>query len=131
MKPQHTYFYWAARLIAAIILLQTLFYKFSGAPESVYIFSVVGIEPWGRYVLGVIELVTGILLLLPATVWIGAILALGSMTGAIVSHFTLLGIEVQGDGGKLFALACIVFACSIYLVIRDRKKIPVLNTLLP
>lgn len=131
MNTRNTYLYWVARLVAAIILLQTLFYKFSGAPESVYIFSIVGIEPWGRYALGVIELITGILLLLPSTVWIGALLAIGSMTGAIVSHLTLLGIVVQNDGGKLFGLACTVFACSAYLIIRDRKKIPLLNTYLP
>lgn len=131
MNTQNNYFYWALRLIASIILLQTLFYKFSGAAESVYIFTTVGIEPWGRYALGIVELLTGILLLLPSTVWMGAMLAFGSMAGAIVSHLTLLGIEVQGDGGKLFALACIVFVCSVFLIIRDRKKIPLVNTFLP
>src|SRR5256884_6436730 len=90
---------WICRIAAAVILLQTLFFKFTAAPESVYIFSKIGAEPWGRIGSGVVELVAAALLLTPRFVSAGAFLALGVMAGAIISHLTLLGIEVQGDKG--------------------------------
>lgn len=103
---------WAVRLVAAGVLLQTLYFKFSGAPESVYIFSTLGVEPWGRIASGVMELVASALLLYNGTAGLGGVLASGLMVGAIGSHLTLLGIDVQGDGGLLFALAWIVFLCG-------------------
>lgn len=107
---------WLLRLTAAIIMLQTLYFKFTAQPESVYIFSTLGMEPWGRLGAGAAELVASILLLIPATTWMGALAGAGVMAGAIGSHLTLLGIEVQGDGGQLFLLAVIVFlSCGILL----------------
>ena len=120
-------FTWILRLVAAGILLQTLFFKFTAAPESVYIFTKVGAEPWGRIGSGVIELIAAALILVPRTTWLGALLALGVMAGAILSHLTLLGIEVQGDRGLLFALAITVFACSAALLLIFRKAIPVIG----
>lgn len=118
---------WLLQLTAAGILLQTLFFKFTGAPESVYIFTTLGLEPWGRIGSGVVELVAAVLLLVPATATIGAIVAIGVMAGAIMSHLTQLGIEVQGDGGLLFGLALIVLtSCAAVLLIR-RTEIPVLG----
>ena len=102
---------WICRIVAAVILLQTLFFKFSAAPESVYIFTKVGIEPWGRIGSGVVELIAAVLLFVPGLTWLGAGLALAVIGGAIVSHLTLLGIEVQGDHGVLFALAIVVAVC--------------------
>ena len=118
---------WSCRIIAAIILLQTLFFKFSAAPESVYIFTKVGAEPWGRIGSGVVELIAAILLLTPRFVWLGAILALGVMAGAIVSHLTLLGIEVLGDRGELFTLAVAVFVTSAVALFLHRSQIPVIG----
>jgi putative oxidoreductase len=118
---------WVVKLVVAIILLQTLFFKFSGAPESVYIFTAAGIEPWGRYASGIAELLAAILLLIPVTVWAGALLSLGVISGAIMTHLTILGIEVQGDGGTLFYLACIVFVGSAYLAFVNRKHIPLIK----
>jgi uncharacterized membrane protein YphA (DoxX/SURF4 family) len=115
---------WACRIVAAIILLQTLYFKFTAAPESVYIFTRVGAEPWGRIGSGVVELVAAILLLTPRFVWGGAMLALGVMAGAIVSHLTLLGIEVQGDKGLLFALALTVFVTSSVVLYLHRTQLP-------
>jgi hypothetical protein len=115
--------YWFARLLAALILLQTLFFKFSASPESVYIFTTVGMEPWGRIGIGVLELVASILILISATSWLGAGLALGLMTGAIGMHLTLLGIVVQDDGGQLFLYASIVWVCSAYILWVNRDKI--------
>jgi len=103
---------WIVRLVAAGVLLQTLFFKFTGAPESVYIFSTLGAEPWGRIGSGVAELVASGLLLWTGTAGFGGLLAMGLMLGAIGSHLTRLGIEVQGDGGLLFALACLVLVCA-------------------
>ncbi|MFZ1806561.1 MAG: DoxX family protein [Cyclobacteriaceae bacterium] len=116
------FFYWGARLIAAIILLQTLFFKFSGSVESVYIFSTVGIEPWGRIGVGVLELIAAILLLITRVSWMGALLTVGLMLGAIGMHLTLLGIEVQNDGGYLFILAVIVTICSVFVLWTDKDK---------
>ena len=114
---------WALRLIAAVIMLQTLFFKFTASPESVYIFSKLGIEPWGRIGIGIAELISVILLLIPRTTSIGALLAVGIMAGALLSHFTMLGIVVQNDGGELFLLALLVFIISSILVFIFRKNL--------
>ncbi|MCB9182647.1 MAG: DoxX family protein [Flavobacteriales bacterium] len=109
-------------IAAAIILLQTLWFKFTAAPESVYIFSTLGAEPVGRIGSGVAELIAALLLLVPRTAWMGAALALGIMSGAILSHLTVLGIEVMGDGGTLFALAIAVAVCAAFVLVRDHDR---------
>ena len=118
---------WTLRIVAAIILLQTLFFKFTGARESVYIFSTLGAEPWGRIGSGVVELIAALLLLYPPTITIGAIVSLGVISGAILTHLTVLGIEVQGDGGLLFLLALTVFVSSAAILFLRRGEIPVLG----
>ena len=125
---------WVLRLVAAGILLQTLFFKFTAAPESVYIFTTLGIEPWGRIGSGVAELVASVLLLMPRTVAYGALLSLGVISGAIVSHLTKLGIALTavGDHGELFALALVVFTCSLATLVLHRHELPTFaRTLLP
>ena len=104
------------RIIAAGILLQTLYFKFTAHPESVALFTKLGVEPWGRIATGVLELITGILLLLPSTAFLGGFLAMGLMLGAIASHLLVIGIESQGDGGQLFILAVIVLKLSLSLI---------------
>jgi len=118
---------WVLRIAAAIILLQTLFFKFTGAPESVYIFTKVGAEPWGRIGSGVVELIAAVLILTPRFTWLGSLLAIGVMAGAILSHVTVLGIEVRSDKGLLFALALIVFVCSTVNLLLHRTEIPVIG----
>lgn len=118
-----TFFYWAARLIAAVVMFQTLYFKFTGAEESVYIFTTVGMEPWGRIGVGVMELIASVLLIITPTAWLGAGLGLGLMAGAIGMHLFMLGIEVNGDGGQLFIYAMIVAICSAYILFLDRKKL--------
>ena len=118
-----TVMYWIARLLTAVILLQTLFFKFTASAESVYIFTTVGMEPWGRIGVGVMELIAAVLIVVPATAWLGAGLALGLMVGAIGMHLTLLGIQVQGDHGYLFGLALAVTLCSMYVLIHDKDKV--------
>jgi uncharacterized membrane protein YphA (DoxX/SURF4 family) len=118
---------WALRIMAALILLQTLFFKFTGAEESVYIFTQVGAEPWGRIGSGVVELIAAVLLLTPRFTWLGALLALGVMAGAIFSHLTVLGIEVKDDGGLLFVLALVVAASSAGLLYLQRTNIPLIG----
>ena len=115
MKPL-TIGLWALRLLAALILLQTLFFKFSASEESVYIFSAIGMEPWGRIGTGIMELIAAILILIPRTTAVGALLAIGLMSGALFFHLTTLGIEVKGDGGLLFIYALlVVISCSVLL----------------
>ena len=127
MKKYFT-FNFLLRLIVAIILLQTLYFKFTASPESVYIFTTLGMEPWGRIGSGIVELIAAILILIPSTTWIGAILALGTMTGAIFFHLTRLGIVVMDDDGTLFILACIVFIGSLILLWKNRKNIPLIGS---
>jgi hypothetical protein len=115
---------WICRAGAATILLQTLFFKFTGAEESVYIFTKVGLEPVGRYGTGVVELVAAVLLLFQCYAWIGALLASGVMAGAIFSHLTVLGIEVKGDHGLLFGMALTVLLCSLVVLFLYRRQIP-------
>jgi putative oxidoreductase len=121
---------WVLQLSVAAILLQTLFFKFTGAEESVYIFSTLGAEPWGRIGSGVVELIAAGLLLVPATAPVGALLTMGLMAGAIGSHLTILGIEVRGDGGLLFGLALTAFVCSAAVLMIRRGQLPLLGRLL-
>ena len=123
----HTILSWVMQVAAAAILLQTLFFKFTAAPEAVHIFTTLGVEPWGRIGAGVTELIVGVLLIIPRTAAIGAIGALGLMVGAIMSHLTILGIQVKDDGGLLFSLAiAVTIAASIILYIR-RREIPIVS----
>lgn len=115
---------WIFQLAAAIILLQTLYFKFTGAPESIYIFETVGMEPWGRFGSGIAELIAAILLFIPRKSWLGAVVGLGVISGAVFFHLTILGIEIQGDGGTLFYLAITVFiSCLVVLFIRRHQAI--------
>ncbi|MBL7737586.1 MAG: DoxX family protein [Chitinophagaceae bacterium] len=114
---------WALRILAAVIMLQTLFFKFSAAEESVYIFSVLGMEPWGRIGTGIFELIASLLILFPKTTHFGALLAIGLMGGAIFFHLAKLGIVVQGDGGQLFIYALLVFISSVILLFAYRNEI--------
>ncbi len=123
-KKTRTRVAWLLQVVVAVILLQTLYFKFTGAPESVYIFQQVGMEPWGRYGSGVTELLAAVLLLWPGRAAWGALLALGVISGAIFFHLTRLGIEVQGDGGLLFALAVTVFAGSLAVLLLRRRELP-------
>ena len=123
MTKAQTITSWILQLIAAAILFQTLFFKFTGAEESRYIFSKLGLEPWGRIGSGVAELAAVVLLLIPKTSSIGALLSLGVISGAIVSHLTKLGIVVKNDGGLLFVLAVIVFICSAAILAMRRREV--------
>src|SRR5437868_794840 len=122
-----TYVSWFLQIIVAGILFQTLFFKFSGAPESKYIFTTLGVEPWGRIASGIAELIAGVLLLTPRKVVFGAGLALMVMIGAIGAHLTKLGIIVQDDGGLLFLLAVIVLVGSGLILGFRRAQIPILG----
>lgn len=121
MKSQQI-FLWVLRILAALIMLQSLFFKFSASEESVYIFTTVGIEPWGRIATGTAELIAAILLLWPKTTVWGAVLAAGVMSGAIFFHLTSLGIVVKEDDGQLFFYALIVFVASLILVWYNKKQ---------
>jgi len=110
------------RIIAVLIIMLNLNYKLAASPESVYIFETIGMEPWGRIGSGVMEFVAAVLLLIPRTIWMGAILGMVAMIGAISSHLTKLGIEVQGDGGFLFYSAITVFICCLIALILDRNR---------
>lgn len=114
---------WILRIVAAGILLQTLFFKFSGAAESIYIFSTLGIEPYGRIGSGIAELICAILILIPRTTYIGALGGCGVMSGAILSHLVVLGIVVENDGGLLFLLAIITLICCLGLLYFDKNKL--------
>jgi len=126
MKRKHLFF--LLRLVVAVILIQTLRFKFTAHPDSVYIFETVGMEPYGRIAIGVLELIAGILLLIPRTVWAGALLAAGLMSGAIMMHLTQLGIEVNGDGGVLFTTAVVTFTLSFIILFFYRKDIPIIGS---
>lgn len=120
MSGKAQLFDWTLRIIAAIIFLQTLFFKFTASEESVYIFSTLGTEPYGRIFSGIAELIAAILLLVPKTVWYGAVLGMAILGGAIISHIFVLGIEVRNDGGLLFTLAIIAFLSCAVLALRRR-----------
>ncbi len=120
---------WIFRIVIAVILLQTLFFKFTGAEESKYIFTTLmgENEAFGRIGSGVVELIATVLLFVPSTSWLGALLALGTMSGAIFSHLTKLGIVVKDDGGLLFGLAITVFILSLAVLFINRREIPLIG----
>jgi hypothetical protein len=121
MKKLLPYLSWGLRIVAAGILFQSLYFKFTAHPDAVFICSELGIEPWGRIGLGVVELITAILILLPTTVGLGALLGETLMMGAIVAHVAVLGVEVNNDRGSLFSLALItLLACAILLVLHRK-----------
>jgi len=123
---------WIFRIVIAIILLQTLFFKFTGSEESKYIFTTLmgENEAVGRIGSGLVELVAVVLLFIPQTTWLGAGLALGTMSGAIFSHLTKLGVVVKDDGGLLFGLAITVFVLSSVVLFINRKEIPFVGQML-
>jgi len=112
------------RIVVAIILIQTLRFKFTAHPDSVYIFTKVGLEPNGRIFIGILELIAAVLLLIPKTVWAGALLALGIIGGAIMMHLTQLGIQINNDGGVLFITALVTFILSLVILYKYKKDIP-------
>ncbi len=116
-------FIWVLRLVAAVIMLQTLYFKFTAQEESVYIFSTLGLEPWGRIGTGVAELIASILILIPRTTVYGAVIGMGIMAGAIFSHLFKLGIVVMNDGGQLFVYALLVFISCAVLTILFKKQL--------
>ena len=120
---------WILRLIVAVILLQTLFFKFSAAKESIYIFSTLGAEPWGRIASGIFELIASILLFIPSTTTVGAVMALAATGSAILFHLTRLGVALTpvGDHGELFALAVVVTVCSIGVLALHRQELPLIG----
>lgn len=112
------------RIIVSLILIQTLRFKFTAHPDSIYIFTKVGLEPFGRIGIGVLELTAAILILIPKTVWAGATLTIGLLSGAVIMHLTQLGIEINNDGGLLFYMAIGVLILSLIILYNQRKKIP-------
>ncbi|GAA3577333.1 DoxX family membrane protein [Snuella lapsa] len=118
------------RITVALILLQTLRFKFFAHPDSVYIFTKLGMEPFGRVSIGIIELIASILILIPKTIWIGSLLTLGVIGGAIVMHLTILGIQVNDDNGLLFLTAVITFILSAIILYRERHALPKIKALL-
>ena len=118
-----TIFIWVLRVLAAVILLQTLYFKFTAHPQSVELFTTLGMEPWGRIGTGIAELIAALFILIPRTTLLGALLGLGLMAGAIFFHLTKLGINFGGDA-ILFVYAVITFACCLMLIIIYRKNIP-------
>lgn len=114
---------WVLRLTVAVILIQTLYFKFTAHPDSVHIFSALGVEPWGRIALGIIELITAILILIPKTKIIGMVNSLGIILGAIFSHILVLGIKVSNDGGGLFTLAIVVLVASVIFLIMHKNEL--------
>ncbi|MDX2186423.1 MAG: DoxX family protein [Opitutaceae bacterium] len=123
--------YLLLRIVVAVIFVQTLYFKFTASPESVYIFETVGQEPVGRIGSGVVELIAAVLILIPSTIAIGALLGVGVMSGAIFFHLTKLGIEIQGDGGLLFALAVVAWICAFVTLLAHRRSLPVVGARLP
>ncbi|MDG3583613.1 DoxX family protein [Galbibacter pacificus] len=127
MRNKKYYVERAAAIIAAVILIQTLYFKFTAHPDSVKLFTELGAEPVGRIGLGCLELITGILLLYRKTSHIGAIIGVGMMIGAIVSHVAIIGINFNNDGGTLFTLACVTLVCCIVVLLTKDVKLPILG----
>jgi uncharacterized membrane protein YphA (DoxX/SURF4 family) len=115
---------WTCQRIAAGIMIETLFFKFTAAPESVYIFRRMSTEPWWRWGQGIGELFASVCLLVPRLHWMGGILTTGAMLAAILSHLTWLGYFIMGDHGLLFGMALATFTCGLTALVLHRHSIP-------
>lgn len=115
-------FIWVLRLLAAVIMISTLYFKFTAHPQSVQLFTQLGMEPWGRIGTGVFELIASLLILYPRTTGFGAGLGLGLMGGALFFHLTKLGVKFDGDYG-LFTEALLAFVCCAVLLIVYRNQV--------
>ena len=124
LSPRQLTISWICRFIAGAIMIETLFFKFTGAPESIYIFSKMHMEPWWRYGQGIWELTASLLLLARGSAWAGGILTLGAMGAAIMSHLTILGIQIRGDHGLLFSMALVSFSAALITTLIHRYEIP-------
>lgn len=116
---------WIAQIAAVVILGQSLFFKFTAHPESVAIFTDIGLEPFGRYLTGVVELIASVLLLRSVTANYGALLGFGTMVGAIAGHFTQIGWE--GARGELGIMAIVVLLCCTVVLYIRRSNLPILK----
>lgn len=120
---------WIFQAIGGLILLQASVFKFIGAPETIQIFTLIGIEPWGRILIGIAEVGAGVMLLVPRMAALGAALAFGVISGAIASHLTVLGIAIEaiGDSGEMFGMALAVFVSSLIVLIIRRRELPIIG----
>jgi uncharacterized membrane protein YphA (DoxX/SURF4 family) len=112
-------------LLVVLIVGQTLFFKFTAAPESVEIFTRLGLEPHGRIGIGIAELVAIVLLLVPRAAVFGAALAAALMAGALFAHATRLGFA--GDMGVLAGMGAVALAASLVLLWTRRRELPVVG----
>jgi putative oxidoreductase len=128
LSSNQTRLSWVGQLVGAGLLGSTTFFKLTGAPESIDLFTELGVEPWGRIGLGIVEVIASLLLLIPRTAAFGGVMVLGLMSGAIFSHLTVLGIVFHDDGGSLFMMAVIIFAASAMVTWLRRREIPVIGS---
>lgn len=111
------------RIVVAVIFIQTLFFKFTAHPDSVELFTALGVEPFGRIGLGIVELIVSLLILIPKTKALGIVSSIGIMIGAIGSHFLVIGTNFKGDGGALFAMAVVVFIAATILFFMHKDEV--------
>lgn len=114
---------WVLRIITTYIIFQIVYFKLSGDPQCIFVFEKMEIEPHGRFITGLIELVVGIFLLVPNTKLLGILGAFGAASCCLTAHFTVLGIEINNDGGQLFSMTASVFVLSIILSIIHKDEI--------
>ena len=101
--------------------------KFSGSLESVFIFTELGMEPEGRILVGCLEVVASLFLMTKSFSQYGAFLSLAIMLGAMIAHATVLGWEVNGDGGRRLLLWTVNTICISYIMYIDRMRIPLIG----
>lgn len=117
------------KITIAVIMIQSLFFKFSGAQESIDLFTKLAgkREAFFRIGIGILELITSIILFVPQKTWLGASLSLGIMSGAVLSHLTILGVAHHNDGGALFFCALLALVSSSILLYLHRKEVTLLQ----
>jgi len=118
-----------SKIMIAFIFIETLFFKFSAAQESVDLFTKIAgdDEALMRIGTGILELLAAVLLFIPKKTWLGAGLAIGLMGGAIMSHLTIIGIEHNNDGGLLFGAAILTFIAGWFVLYKVKYQIPIIG----
>lgn len=110
------------QIIAALILANAAFGKFSGNEMSVHVFHELNILET-RIVIGIIEVLAALLLLSKIPQY-GALLGFGTMLGALIAHVSILGMEIHGDGGQMVMMMAVVLLSSIIVMWINRRRMP-------
>jgi len=112
---------WILIIPTVLILIYNAYVKLSSSPGAIQLFTGLGLEPYGRLLLGATEIFAALLIVYPPTMKYGAVLGVILMSGVILIHLTKLGIALGGDY-SFFIMGIVAFCCSAALIWISYRK---------